>query len=166
MDLLLAIGILLGLTAAFGVINERYLHLQPAIGLMLLALLMTLILVALNFIGVVNAFNWEQLLVEKLDLSSTLLNGVLCFMLFAGSAGVSFESLRERRWIILTLAIGSTLLACLLTGVLLSTLLGWFGVTLALGYAFVFGALSRRQIPSRPWPSSRRPDCPSRSRPS
>jgi CPA1 family monovalent cation:H+ antiporter len=141
MDLLLAIGILLGLTAAFGVINERYLHLQPAIGLMLLALLMTLILVALNFIGVVNAFNWEQLLVEKLDLSSTLLNGVLCFMLFAGSAGVSFESLRERRWIILTLAIGSTLLACLLTGVLVSTLLGWFGVTLALGYAFVFGAL-------------------------
>jgi len=141
MDLLLAIGILLGLTAAFGVINERYLHFQPAIGLMLLALLMTLILVALNFIGVVNAFNWEQLLVEKLDLSSVLLNGVLCFMLFAGSAGVSFESLREKRAVILVLAIGSTLLACLLTGVLISTLLGWFGVTLALGYAFVFGAL-------------------------
>ena len=141
MDLLLAIGILLGLTAVFGIINERYLHFQPAIGLMLLALLATLILVALNFTGVINALGWEQLLVEKLNLSSVLLNGVLCFMLFAGSAGVSFESLHERRWIILSLAIGSTLLACVLTGVILTTMLGWFGVTLALGYAFVFGAL-------------------------
>lgn len=141
MDLLLAIGILLALTAGFGVINERYLHLQPAIGLMLLALLMSVVLVSLKLTGVIAAVGWEQALVEKLDLSSVLLNGVLCFMLFAGSAGVSFEPLHEKRWIILSLAIGSTLLACVLTGVLLTTLLGWFGVTLALAYAFVFGAL-------------------------
>jgi CPA1 family monovalent cation:H+ antiporter len=141
MSLLLAIGILLGLTAVFGVINERYLHLQSAIGLMLLALLMTVILVILKVTGVVDALGWEQLLVEKLDLSEVLLNGVLCFMLFSGSAGVTIESLAEKKWVILTLAIGSTLLACALTGVLLTTLLGWFGITLALGYAFVFGAL-------------------------
>lgn len=141
MDFLLAIGILLALTAGFGVINERYLHLQPAIGLMLLALLMSVVLVSLKLTGVIAAVGWEQALVEKLDLSSVLLNGVLCFMLFAGSAGVSFEPLHEKRWIILSLAIGSTLLACVLTGVLLTTLLGWFGVTLALAYAFVFGAL-------------------------
>jgi CPA1 family monovalent cation:H+ antiporter len=141
MDLLMVIANLLGLTAVFGVINERYLHLQPAIGLMLLALVMTLVLVVLNFTGVVNALGWEQTLVKELDLSSVLLNGVLCFMLFAGSAGVQIELLKEKKWIIVTLAIGSTIVACLLTGVLLTTLLGWFGVTLALGYAFVFGAL-------------------------
>ena len=39
MGLFLLIGILLGLTAIYSVINERYLHLQSAIGLMLLALL-------------------------------------------------------------------------------------------------------------------------------
>jgi CPA1 family monovalent cation:H+ antiporter len=97
--------------------------------------------VVLNFTGVVNALGWEQTLVKELDLSSVLLNGVLCFMLFAGSAGVQIELLKEKKWIIVTLAIGSTIVACLLTGVLLTTLLGWFGVTLALGYAFVFGAL-------------------------
>ena len=75
MDLLFAIGILLGLTAVFGVINERYLHFQPAIGLMLLALLMTVILVNLKATGVIDAVGWEQVLVEKLDLSSVLLNG-------------------------------------------------------------------------------------------
>jgi len=141
MNLLLTIGILLGLTAVFGVINERYLHLQSAIGLMLLALLLSVVLVILSATGLVDAVGWAQQLVEKLDLSQVLLNGVLCFMLFAGSAGVAIESLAERKWVILALAIGSTMLACVLTGVLLTTLLGWFGITLALGYAFVFGAL-------------------------
>ena len=41
----------------------------------------------------------------------------------------------------MSLAIGSTFLACLLIGVLLPLVLGWFGVTFALSYAFVFGAL-------------------------
>ena len=42
---------------------------------------------------------------------------------------------------ILSLAIGSTLIAFALTGALLHLVLGWLGVTLALSYALVFGAL-------------------------
>lgn len=141
MSMLMVVAILLGLTAVFGVINERYLHLQSAIGLMLLALLMTVTLLVLKLAGVAGAVGWEETLVDKLDLSDVLLNGVLCFMLFSGSAGVSFNLLKENRWIIITLAIGSTLLACVLIGFFLTTALGWFGITLALGYAFVFGAL-------------------------
>jgi CPA1 family monovalent cation:H+ antiporter len=141
MNLFLLISILLGLTAVFGVVNERLLHLQPSIGLMLLALLTTLVLLALRISGTLDELHWIEDIVRELDLSNVLLNGVLCFMLFAGSAGVKFELLAERKWIIFTLAIGSTILACLLTGALLNTVLGWFGVTLALGYAFVFGAL-------------------------
>jgi len=62
-------------------------------------------------------------------------------MLYAGSAGVTLKSLKRDRWTILTLAIGSTVIACLVTGALLHYALGWMGVTLALSYAFVFGAL-------------------------
>ena len=36
---------------------------------------------------------WGDALVQQLDLSEVLLNGVLCFMLFAGSAGVKIEGL-------------------------------------------------------------------------
>ncbi len=141
MDLFTIIATLLGLTALFGVVNERYLRLPSSIGLMLLALLMTLTLGVLKSVGIVAAVGWEETLVRELDLSHVLLNGVLCFMLFAGSAGVEIERLRKRRWVILSLAIGSTLLAWLLIGVLLSLALGWFGITLALSYALVFGAL-------------------------
>ena len=91
--------------------------------------------------GVVAELGWEDTIVRELNLSDVLLNGVLCFMLFAGSAGVEFKSLQRDKWTIASLAIGATLIACVLTGWLLSLTLGWLGVTLAFSYALVFGAL-------------------------
>ena len=141
LDALLTIGVLMALTALFGVLNERYLRLPSSIGLMLLALLMTAALAVLKSFGMIEGLTWARILVEKLDLSEVLLNGVLCFMLFAGSAGVKVSFLRENEWPILSLAIGSTIIACFVTGALLSVVLGWFGIALPLSYAFVFGAL-------------------------
>jgi CPA1 family monovalent cation:H+ antiporter len=141
MDMLLIVAILLGFSALFGVINERFLGLQSTIGLMLLALITSLGLFLLKKAGIIEGFGWQEALVRELDLSDVLLNGVLCFMLFAGSAGVKVKGLEDNKWTILTLAFGSTLLACLLIGFSLHYTLGLFGISLALAYAFVFGAL-------------------------
>jgi len=141
MSLLLVISVLFVLTAFFGVVNERYLRLQPSIGLMLLALVMSLVFLGLKSAGIVAELGSEDTILRELNFSSLLLNGVLCFMLFAGSAGVEFESLKKDKWVILSLAIGATLIATALTGALLHLVLGWLGVTLALSYALVFGAL-------------------------
>jgi CPA1 family monovalent cation:H+ antiporter len=141
MSLLLVISVLFVLTAFFGVVNERYLRLQPSIGLMLLALVMSLVFLGLKSAGIVAELGSEDTILRELNFSSLLLNGVLCFMLFAGSAGVEFESLKRDKWVILSLAIGATLIAFALTGALLHLVLGWLGVTLALSYALVFGAL-------------------------
>jgi CPA1 family monovalent cation:H+ antiporter len=141
MSLLLVISVLFVLTGFFGVVNERYLRLQPSIGLMLLALVMSLVFLGLKSAGIVAELGFEDTLVHELNFSNVLLNGVLCFMLFAGSAGVEFKSLEKDKWVILSLAIGATLIACALTGALLHLVLGWLGVTLALSYALVFGAL-------------------------
>jgi len=141
MSLLLVVSVLLVLTALLGMVNERYLRLQPSIGLMLLALSMSLVLVGVQAAGIVDDLGWVETVVRELNLSDVLLNGVLCFMLYAGSAGVTLKSLKRDKWTILTLAIGSTVVACLVTGALLHYALGWMGVTLGLSYAFVFGAL-------------------------
>ena len=53
MSLLFVISVLLVLTALFAVVNERYLRLQPSIGLMLLALLMSLVFLGLKSAGIV-----------------------------------------------------------------------------------------------------------------
>ena len=141
MDMLLIVAILLCFSALFGVINERFLGLQSTIGLMLLALITSVGLFLLKSTGIIEGFGWQEALVRELDLSDVLLNGVLCFMLFAGSAGVKVKGLEDNKWTILTLAFGSTILACLLIGFSLHFTLGLFGISLALAYAFVFGAL-------------------------
>jgi len=141
MDLFTIMAILLGLTAVFGVINEHHLRLPPAIGLMLLALITTLVLAGLKSVGIINSLGWEETLVRELNFSNTLLNGALSFMLFAGSAGVRLQGLRDNKWVIISLAMGSTLLAWFMISIALWAVLGWFGIKLSLGYAFVFAAL-------------------------
>ena len=141
MDLLMSAAVLLGLAAVFSLINERYLRLQPTIGLMLLALAFTALLFLLKLLGGLNYLGGEELLISRLNLGHSLLNGVLCFMLFAGSASIRIESLGESKWPIAVFAIGSTLVAGVLIAVLLGNLLLLFGITVGFAYLFVFGAL-------------------------
>lgn len=141
MTLFWSVAILLGLTALFSLFNERVLRLQATIGLMLQAFALTAALFLLNTFGAVDLLGWVRGLVGDLNLSGTLLNGVLCFMLFAGGAGMRFRSLEEEKGTIVTLAIGATVLACLLVGLMLWFVLGLLDVRIPLAYAFVFGAL-------------------------
>ena len=57
MQTLLTVAAILGLTALFSYINERFLHLQQTIGLVLLALCATLALMVLNGLGL-GAWVW------------------------------------------------------------------------------------------------------------
>jgi CPA1 family monovalent cation:H+ antiporter len=141
MQVLLTISAILGLTALFSYINERFLRLQQTIGLMLLALGFMLVLMLLNALGLGDGFAEEQAFVTRLSLDATLLNGVLCFMLFSGSINVKIRVLGEEKWVILTLAIGATLIAAVLIGFALSWLLGLVGIGIGLLFALVFGAL-------------------------
>lgn len=141
MQAFMTIAAILGLTAAFSYGNERFLRQQQTIGLVMLALGFTLLLMALSGLGLTAAFAREQAFVTTLSLDQTLLNGVLCFLLFAGSINVKMRTLGEEKWVVLTLAIGATLIGTVLTGLAIWWILGWFGIGLGLIYALVFGAL-------------------------
>ncbi len=141
MDPLATVAAVLFLTALFNLLNDRFLHLQQTIGLMLIALLFTLILAGLHALGLTALFAWEKGFVESLRLDRSLLNGVLCFMLFSGSINVKARILGEEKWVILTLAIGATLVSALLTGAAIWAVLPLFGAGIVLIYALVFGAL-------------------------
>lgn len=141
MSLYIVVAVTLGLTALFAFINDRFIGLQQTIGLMLLALGFSGGLALLNWLGISSDFDLLQELVGKLSLDHTLLKGVLCFILFAGSINVKVYTLGEERTVILALAIGATLIAAALIGVGTWGLFALFGVGLPLIYAFVFGAL-------------------------
>ena len=68
MQTFLTIAAILGLTALFSYVNERFLRLQQTIGLMVLALVFTMVLMALNALGLTDAFVREQAFVTHLSL--------------------------------------------------------------------------------------------------
>ena len=130
MGVFTTIACLLAIAAILNFVNDRYLHLQPDIGLLLMAGLTT---AGLRILEVFVPFGLVDLLhqlTQSFNLNDTLLKGVLCFILFRGSVGVRWVALREQRWLVLWLAFAGTAVACLLTGGLVYGGLSLFGVAM------------------------------------
>ena len=140
MDTFTVAAVLIALAAVFGYINARFLKLTPTIGVMALALLLSLLLVGLHFAGV-PVLDQTQRLLEGIDLRSLLFDGLLGYLLFAGSLQVSLEHLAVVRWQVLSLATLGVLGSTLIVGFVLYGLLPLVGVSLPLEYCLVFGAL-------------------------
>ena len=136
-----AIAVLLCVTAVLSFANDRFLGLQASIGLMLLAVLLTLLLRVAETVVPTGAVDLLHELTHALNLNDTLLKGVLCFMLFRGSVNVRWANLREQRALVIGLAFVGTTIACLLTGGLAYAGLSLFGVEVSLAQCLLFGAL-------------------------
>lgn len=140
MDFFNILAILITLTALFSYINHRYIGLPITIGVMLIALLMSLLLNLLDALGF-GLKHYAQLVLGSIQFDKTLLHGMLSFLLFAGALHINIDDLMERRWSIGTLATVGTLMSTFLVGT--ST---WFGLRvlgfeLSYIYCLLFGAL-------------------------
>jgi len=103
MNLFQLLAVLLTLSALFSYLNHRFLHLPTTIGLMLIALAMSLGLLALGPLGAGIEAQAEAML-ETVDFDATLLHGMLAFLLFAGALHVNLEDLARQRLVIGVLA--------------------------------------------------------------
>lgn len=134
-------AVLLGLAALFSFINERFLKLPSTIGLFLLALTLAML------VGVCQAASSVYIheiicgVIESLNFGDVLMQGMLCFLLFAGALHVPINLLEEEKWQILALAVLSTLLSTVLIGFGLWGVLNLIGIEFPLLYALIFGAL-------------------------
>jgi CPA1 family monovalent cation:H+ antiporter len=98
------VAILISLTAVFSYLNYRYFKLPATIGVMLIALI-----VSLGLIGAGQFAPWIRenaaSLLTRVEFSSTLMQGMLCFLLFAGSLHIELNDLMEHKWVIMALSI-------------------------------------------------------------
>jgi len=108
MHLFNIIAVLITLSALFAWFNYRFLKMPTAIGLMLIALLMSLFLL-LPIPGTDGLENDIRLMVDSIDFDATVLHGMLSFLLFAGALHVSLKELAEHKWVIAALASVSVL---------------------------------------------------------
>ena len=155
-------AILLILATIFGAINYKFVKLPHTIGLMIVALVASLSLIALDLtfpsLGMsilVNKF------LGNIDFNVTLMQGMLSFLLFAGALHVDLDQLLENKWTILAFASIGVLVSSFVIGGgfwLISGAVGLslpFLVCLLLGVMVsptdpvaVLGVLKTLQVPS------------------
>ena len=132
--------ILIVLAAVFAYLNHRFLKLAPAIGIMLLALISSLLLIAVRVIYPDAALQVSGF-VHSIDFSSLLLGSMLSFLLFAGATHINLNQLKQEKWAIMVFSSLSVVLSTLLTGLVLFYLLAVFHIGAPLIDCFLFGAL-------------------------
>ena len=140
MDLFTILAVLITLTAVFSYLNHRYIGLPTTIGVMLIALVMSLALILLDAFGLALREQADVLL-RSIDFDEALLQGMLSFLLFAGALHVNINDLFERKWTIGSLATLGVLASTFLIGTMTWLVLGWLGVPMGFVYCLLFGAL-------------------------
>jgi CPA1 family monovalent cation:H+ antiporter len=133
---------LLALTALLSYVNQRWLKLPTTIGVMATSLVLSLALVALDAVGIATGLHArEQGLIQSIDFSELLMQGMLSLLLFAGALHVDVRSLREYRWQVAVLAFVGTAVSTAVVGVALWFVIGWVGLPVPLLECLLFGAL-------------------------
>ena len=141
MDLISLIAIILSLSAAFAYINFRFIGLPTTIGVMLIALLCSLVMILADFYGLMDIRDEAEAMLTNVDFNKALMNGMLSFLLFAGALHVNTSDLADMKWTVGLLATGGVMLSTLLVGSLTWLLLSALGIGVPYIYCLLFGAL-------------------------
>lgn len=134
------IGILITLTALFSYLNYRFFKLPATIGVMLIALLVSVGLIATGHFAPSIRENAGNLLAQ-IDFNTALMQGMLSFLLFAGSLHIDLEELSEQKSVIAPLAIAGVVISMFVFGTLIYYAFGWLGLDLGYAWCLLFGAL-------------------------
>ena len=135
-------ALLLGLSALFGWFNLRFLNLPHTIGLLVMAIVSSLLLIVIQWLfpglGITNTL---QTTVSRIDFYAAVMNGILSFLLFAGALHVELDTLRGQKWAIGLMASIGVVISTVIAGFGIYFACQLFGFPVSLPWALVFGAL-------------------------
>jgi len=140
MTILQIIAVLITLTALFSYLNFRFIGLPTTIGVMLIALLASLALIAVGESVPEFAQGAEHAL-KRLDFDSTVLEVMLSFLLFAGALHIDLDDLAEQRGVIAVLAGIGVLISTFLFGTAIWFVTQALGMPLGYAWCLLFGSL-------------------------
>jgi len=140
MDLLTVITVLIFISAAFSYLNQRFIKLPGTIGVMTIAIVVSLIVLLLGKTGDEKSGLITNL-AHNIDFSSVLLNVMLGFLLFATALHFDYNKLKALRLPIIVLSTIGVLVSAGVFGFLLYSVTLLLHISVPLIYCFVFGAL-------------------------
>jgi len=140
MDFLNVIAILITLSALFSYINYRFVGLPTTIGIMVIGLLVSLLVIVSGVLGL-GIVREAEVFVKSIDFNTSLMQGMLSFLLFASALHVNLNDLMKQKAPILLLSSIGVIASTFMVGVSAWYLLAWLGLELPLIYCLLFGAL-------------------------
>ncbi len=134
-------AVLMVLTAVFSYINYRVLHMPTTIGVMFIALVVSLGFVALGWLGMDIGQIGVARMLETVDFNQALLHGMLSFLLFAGAMQIKLADLKSQKSTIILLATAGVVTSTFIVGGLTWIVLNFLDVPTSFIYCLLFGAL-------------------------
>lgn len=137
-----AAAILIVLAAVLGYINHRAFRLPASVGLTVMGAIASLLVVAVDrFMPASHLSQTVETFLDTIDFHTTLMNGMLSFLLFAGAMHIHWADLRQGFWPVLILSTLGTIASTVIVGAGFFFLTQGFGLAVPLIWCFVFGAL-------------------------
>ncbi|MBT6440842.1 MAG: sodium:proton antiporter [Alphaproteobacteria bacterium] len=142
LPLFAAAGIVITLAAVFGYINYRFLRLPHTIGLVIIALLASLGVMAIDaIIPTLGIGDGVRGFLTGIDFHDILMEGMLSFLLFAGALHVNLDDLMSRKWAIASLATAGVLMSTFIVGAVTWGIAGLLGIDLPFIWCLVLGSV-------------------------
>jgi CPA1 family monovalent cation:H+ antiporter len=140
MSLYHTFSILIVLSALFAYCNFRYLKLPASIGLMLIALVSSILLVITGRLFH-SALSDVTVFIKSFDFSELVLGSMLSFMLFAGAIHINMEDLKKQKVPVMVFSTVSVVLSTFLVGTVAFYILPFFGFSISYVNCLLFGSL-------------------------
>ena len=134
------LAILISLAALFSYINYRFIKLPTTIGLLVIALLLSLSIIALGKFGI-PLEDYAKHLLEQINFNETLMQGMLSALLFAGALHVHLEELNKQKWVVAILASVGVIASTFMIGFTSYEIFALLGLDIPLIYCLLFGSL-------------------------
>lgn len=140
MDLFDIIALLVIVSAFYSYLNARFIKLPGTIGIISVAILVSIITLIVDKSNP-GAAKYLTALAKNINFSGTVLNIMLGFLLFAGSFNLNTQRLKKEMRPVLLLSTVGVILSTIIFGGLFYAVALLFHVQIQLVYCFLFGAL-------------------------
>jgi CPA1 family monovalent cation:H+ antiporter len=140
MHLFLIIALLIIVSAIYSYINARYLKLPGTIGIMSLAIVGSMLTIAIDNLNPGIA-KYLTILSKNINFSATVLNIMLGFLLFASAFNLNVRKLKKEMRPVLILSTLGVILSTAIFGTILYFVTGFIDIKIPYIYCLMFGAL-------------------------
>jgi CPA1 family monovalent cation:H+ antiporter len=140
MELYYSFSVLIVLASFFAYLNLRYLKLPSTIGIMIIAMITSILLVITGNIFP-KTFNHFSTLLQDVDFTEVLMGAMLNFLLFAGAIHINLKDLTEQRGPIIIFSTVSVIISTFAVGGMLYFIAPLVHLQIPFIFCLLFGSL-------------------------